>query len=633
MDFSGIFTPFNITLAVLAISAIFFMTGKVRTDLVALCTMLALLLLNILEPGEALAGFSSSVVIMMIGLFIVGAGIFRTGLAKMISSKILAFAGHNESLLFILVMLVTASIGAFVSNTGTVAVMMPIVMSMAASSGISTRRYLMPMAFASSMGMFTLISTPPNLVIQDALIQAGEKPLSFFSFAPIGAIAITVGVVILFFSSRLLVKKGNNTVKKEKRGKSLSELVEEYNLNEQLYKLSVLAGSPLVDQTLGDLRIATRYNISIGRIVRKSSASIFAKTTSEEIAGPETVIQEGDILFCHGSNENIDIFATENGLRHEEIHQKEINASFQDYGVAEVYIMPESTLVNHTVRDSRFREKYNVNVLGIKRQGKYDIGTIKDAKLHSGDALLIQGTWKEIAGLADRQGDLVLVGQPEKEASKVTLDQKAPLAAAIMIAMIIVMATNLMDGVTAVLGAAVLMVVTGCLRNMEEAYESINWNSIVLIGAMIPMATAFDKTGITHAISTYLTEGLGDISAHGLLAIIYLCTSLLTLFLSNTATAVLFTPIAMQTAMAMGLSPLPFLFAVAVAASMCFASPFSTAPNALVMSAGNYTFMDYVKVGLPLQIIMGIVMILLLPLIFPFEPEAATTLAGFFGIH
>jgi len=619
MIFSEIFIPFNLTLIVLAISAFFFMRGKVRSDLVALCTLLALLLLNILEPPEALAGFSSSVVIMMVGLFIVGAGIFRTGLAKMISSRILKLAGNNENLLFLLVMLVTAFVGAFVSNTGTVAVMMPIVMSMAAGAGISVRRYLMPMAFASSMGLFTLISTPPNLVIQEAIIEQGLEPLSFFSFAPVGATAVIVGVLVLFFMSKLLKNNAEGKKATQKRGKSLSELVEEYRLSHQTYKLVVPPDSQLNNKTLEELKIANRYNISIGKIIRKSTSSGFLKRSAEEeIAGPKTIILSEDTLYVHGSQENITLFASENNLIAEQMESHEATYNSQEYGVAEVFIMPNSTLINHTVRESRFRESYNVNVLGIKRQGDYEIGEIKDTRMKSGDALLIQGRWDEIAGLADRQGDLVLVGQPEEEARKVTLDKKAPMAAVIMLVMIAVMVLDIVPGVTAVLCAAVLMVITGCLRNMEEAYGSINWNSIVLIGAMIPMATAFNKTGVTQAISGFLLTGLGDIGPHGLLIAIYAATSILTMFLSNTATAILFTPIAMQAALDMGVSPYPLLFAVAVSASSCFASPFSTPPNALVMSAGNYTFMDYVKVGLPLQIIMGVVMVIVLPLFFPF---------------
>lgn len=620
MDLSSLLSPMNITLAILLVASFFFMRGKVRADLVAVCSLLALAVFGILTPSEALAGFSNSVVIMMIGLFIVGAGIFRTGLAKMISSKILQTAGGNENKLFVAVMLVTASIGAFVSNTGTVAVMMPIIVSMAASANIDSRRYLMPLAFASSMGMFTLISTPPNLVINNALIEAGKEGLSFFSFAPIGFIALSVGIVVLFFLSKLLVSKNENSSNKKKQGKTLKELAEEYDLSHQSYKIEVKdASSPLINKSLKELKIATVYGVSVIKIIRKVGNSRFRKNFVEEVAGPKSIIQKDDILYCHGNIESIQHFTSENKLHLDE-NDKDFS-DFQESGIAEIFVMPNSKLINRTIAEIRFREEYNVNVLGIQRQKEYQMHDFIDTKLHSGDALLIQGSWKDLANLDDRQDDLVLVGQPLKEAAKVTLDQKAPIAAVIMILMVIAMVFEIVPSVIAIMIAAVLMVVTGCLRNVEEAYSSINWESVVLIGAMLPMATAFQNTGVDTLISGGLVSQLGGLGPYALLAGIYFCTSLLTMFISNTATAVLFTPIAMKAAIGMGVSPYPFLFAVAVAASMCFASPFSTPPNALVMSAGRYSFMDYIKVGLPLQLIMGIVMILALPLIFPFVTE------------
>ncbi len=618
MELSSLLSPINITLATLLVASFFFMRGKVRSDLVAVCALLILALTGVLTPTEALAGFSNSVVIMMIGLFVVGAGIFRTGLAKMISSKILQTAGQNENKLFILVMLVTASIGAFVSNTGTVAVMMPIIVSMAASANISPRRYLMPLAFASSMGMFTLISTPPNLVIQNALVDAGYEALSFFSFAPIGFIALGIGVVVLFFLSKLLVSKSDSSSGKKKEGKSLVELAQEYQLQQQSYKVEVKSDSPLLNKTLAELKIASAYDISISKIIRKNGNSRFRKKFIEEVAGPKSVILKDDVLYCLGDIENIERFVSDNDLHLEKKSDETPFAGFQESGIAEIFIMPNSRLINRTISEISFREEYNVNVLGIQRQNEYKMRDIKDTKLHSGDALLIQGTWKDLANLDNRQDDLVLVGQPLKEAAKVTLDQNAPIAAGIMILMVLAMVLEILPSVIAIMLAAVLMVVTGCLRNMEEAYNSINWESVVLIGAMLPMATAFQNTGVDTLISGSLVNHLGDMGPYALLAGIYFCTSLLTMFISNTATAVLFTPIALKAAEGMGISPYPFLFAVAVAASMCFASPFSTPPNALVMTAGRYTFMDYMKVGLPLQVIMGIIMILALPLLFPF---------------
>lgn len=619
MTLSSIFTPMNITLIILLVTAIFFMRGKVRSDLVAICSMLALVIFDIISPAEALAGFSSSVVIMMVGLFVVGAAIFRTGLAKMISSRILRLAGNNENKLFVLVMIVTACVGAFVSNTGTVAVMMPIVVSMAASSNISSRRYLMPLAFGSSMGLFTLISTPPNLVIQETLVNRGYEPLKFFSFAPVGLICLIVGIAVLFFLSRLLVSKSDSSEVTDKKGRTLADLVEAYNLSQQSYRIDVVSDSLLLNKTLAESKIATNYNISIVKILRRDTSSRFRKTYIEEVAGPKSVILKHDTLYCQGNKEDIERFVSENKFSVSQDPAREGFTGFQESGIAEVFIMPNSPLINRTITEIRFREEYNVNVLGIQHNREYQMNDIKEVKLHSGDALLVQGTWEDLAKLDERQNDLVLVGQPLQEASKVTLDQKAPVAGAIMLLMIAAMVTNVVAPVIAVLSAAVLMVVTGCLRNMKEAYDNINWESIVLIGAMMPMAAAFSNTGVDKLISNALVDNLGGLSPYALLAGIYFCTSILTLFISNTATAILFAPIAMQAAITMEVNPLSMLFAVAVAASMCFASPFSTPPNALVMSAGRYTFMDYIKVGLPLQIIMGIVMVLLLPFIFPFH--------------
>jgi len=580
------------------------------------------MLTDILTPSEALSGFSNSVVIMMVGLFVVGAGIFRTGLAKMISSRILRLAGNSEIKLFILVMLVTAFIGAFVSNTGTVAVMIPIVVSIANSSKTSTRKFLMPMAFASSMGLFTLISTPPNMVIQEALIDKGFEPLGFFDFAPIGFIVLGVGLLTLPLLAKLFLSNDDNKIssKNMRKAKTLMELVEEYNLK-NVTRLKVLEGSSLSDKTIKDLKIRSEYGLNIVKIDKSVTSSRFKKYISVETIGPDTVIETGDIIYCYGVKDRIENFVTANNL---EILTKgdEKNGAFTDFqetGIAEVYIMPNSPLINRTVEDAHFREEYNVNVLGIQRNREYRMDNIKEQRLQSGDALLIQGTWDDIANLGDRQDDLILVGQPLEEASKVTLDQKAPVAAGIMLLMIICMTFNLLPSVTAVMVAAVLMVITGCLRNMEEAYNNINWESVVLIAAMMPMALAFEKTGAAKLISDNLVGTFGDFGPYALLAGIYFGTSLLTMFISNTATAVLFAPIAMQAAVDMDVSPYPFLFAVAVAASMCFASPFSTPPNALVMSAGRYRFIDYIKVGLPLQILMGIVMVVALPLLFPFK--------------
>ena len=618
-----------ITIAILVISAALFANGKIRSDIVALCALCALLVFQILTPAEALSGFSNSVVIMMVGLFVVGGAIFQTGLAKMISSRILKLAGNSETRLFLLVMLVTAGIGGFVSNTGTVALMLPIVVSLAASANLNASRLLMPLAFASSMGLFTLIATPPNLVIHEQLVSSGFEGLSFFSFFPVGLICVTVGTIVLLpLTKWFLSNKGGKDGKKGQSGKSLNELVKEYGLD-NLYQLKVLNTSLLKGKSIVELDVRRKYGLNIIEVRRKNDSpqTRFLKGNApQQLVSPNTQLQPDDVLYVRGLDEKVNNFVVAYQLEIQKDNAAEEKSKdgksldFYDIGIAEIVLMPSSKLINQTVQECGFRAKFNVNILGIRRNNEYILRDLGNQRVHSGDVLLVQGTWANIDRLSHDDTEWVVLGQPLAEAAKVTLDYKAPVAAAIMVLMVCMMVFEFIPvaPVTAVIIAGLLMVLTGCFRNVEAAYKTINWESIVLIAAMMPMSMALEKTGASEYISNSLVSGLGVYGPFALMAGIYFTTSLMTMFISNTATAVLLAPIAMSSAVQIGVDPTPFLFAVAVGASMCFASPFSTPPNALVMPAGQYTFMDYIKVGLPLQIIMGIVMIFVLPLLFPF---------------
>ena len=292
-----------VTLIILILSAAFFVSGKVRSDIVALCALIGLLVFQVLTPEEALSGFSNSVVIMMVGLFVVGGAIFQTGLAKMISSRILKLAGKSELRLFLLVMLVTSAIGAFVSNTGTVALMLPIVVSLATNAGMNPGRLLMPLAFASSMGgMMTLIGTPPNLVIQDTLVHAGFEPLSFFSFLPVGLICMLTGIVVLLPLTKWFLSKRRKKDENASSGKSLNELVKEYGLSDNLFRLQSVSGSLLVGQTVQGLDVRRKYGLNILEVRRgEASQHRFLKTVTQKLASPDTVIQAGcqrRVAFC-----------------------------------------------------------------------------------------------------------------------------------------------------------------------------------------------------------------------------------------------------------------------------------------------------------------------------------------------
>ena len=617
------------TLIILVITVALFIWGRVRADIVALTALAALLVLGILTPAEALAGFSSPIVIMMIGLFVVGGAIMQTGLAKLTGNKLMALSRGNETVTFLLVMLVTSFIGAFVSNTGTVALMMPIIMSIAAGSGMQSSRFLMPLAFAGSLGgMLTLIGTPPNLVIDEVLTEGGYQPLAFFSFFPVGIIVIAIGIIVLMPLSKIFLSK-KQSGKKKKQGKSLDDLVDEYQLLDNLHRYIVPSprSSAVLDEngeqmdivgkTLKDLSIQKKYGVSIIEIRNEKKSRLgLVKDVSQNMAKSSSTIQVHDTLYIIGEEEKMKRFASDYGLR----KMKDVKIDFYDLGLTEIVVMPTSNFAGLRIGDANLRKRFGINVLGVKRGDEYITDNLIATKLHVGDMLLVQGEWTNLAHLATDTSNWVVIDQPEKTADKVLLDYKAPVAAAIMLLMIAMMVFDFIPvaPVTAVIIAGLLTVFAGCFRNVEAAYKTINWESIVLIAAMMPMSTALEKTGASALVSQGLVESLGSMGPTALLAGIYFTTSLMTMFISNTATAVLMAPIALVAAQQVGVSPYSFLFAVTLGASMCFASPFSTPPNALVMKAGGYTFMDYVKVGLPLQIIIGIVMTFVLPLLFPY---------------
>ena len=631
----------TITLIILVITVALFIWGRVRADIVALTALAALLVLGILTPAEALAGFSSPIVIMMIGLFVVGGAIMQTGLAKLTGNKLMALSRGNETITFLLVMLVTSFIGAFVSNTGTVALMMPIIMSIAAGSGMQSSRFLMPLAFAGSLGgMLTLIGTPPNLVIDEVLTESGYQPLAFFSFFPVGIIVIAIGIIVLMPLSKIFLSR-KQSGKKKKKAKSLDDLVDEYRLLDNLHRFIVPSSRTsaardengnqldIVGKTLKELSIQKKYGVSIIEIRNEKQSRLgLVQDVNQNMAKSSSTIQEHDILYIIGDEQKMQRFAQDYGLR----RMKDVKIDFYDLGLTEIVVMPTSNFAGLRIGEANLRKRFGINVLGVKRGGgsssseggrggnEYITDNLIAAKLHVGDMLLVQGEWTNLAHLTADTTNWVVLDQPEKAADKVLLDYKAPVAAAIMLLMIAMMVFDFIPvaPVTAVIIAGLLTIFAGCFRNVEAAYKTINWESIVLIAAMMPMSTALEKTGASALVSQGLVDSLGSMGPTALLAGIYFTTSLMTMFISNTATAVLMAPIALVAAQQVGVSPYSFLFAVTLGASMCFASPFSTPPNALVMKAGGYTFMDYVKVGLPLQIIIGVVMTFVLPLLFPY---------------
>lgn len=593
------------------------MWGRIRSDVIALCSMLALVLTGIITPEEGLAGFSNSVVIMIAGLFIVGGAITQTGLARLISNKVLSLAGESELRLFYLVILVTIIVGLFVSNTGTVAILMPIVVTIASQSGVDARRLLMPMAFACSIsGMMTLIGTPPTLIVHNSLIESGHEGLHFFSTLPVGLVILLICGTLLRPLSKLLARSGETATDTKRMRKSPEQLSRQYNLLEDLYRLRIEEGSFLRKKTLAELDLTGRFHCSV---IGVKGVHLGACAT---VPTAETMLHRGFVLHVSGAYEDVQRLAEEaclTFLDDEQEGQRTFSGqlSFSEYGLAEVVVKHGSRLVGRHISDTGLRQTYGISVVGLQRNRSYITHRLSRATLQEGDMLLVQGTWEDIERLGGQEADLILLGEPATEASKAIISERGPVAAVIIFLMILAMILDWLPPVMAVLIADILLILTRCFRSVKDAIGTISWESVILFVAMIPLATAMDNTGLSAMISGGIVSGLGTYGPYAVLAGIMLGTQVLTMFISNTATAVLFAPIALQAASALGVSPIPFMIGVSVAASMCFMSPFSTPPNAMVMSVGKYSFMDYVRVGLPLQVVVIAAMVWLLPLFYP----------------
>ncbi|WP_048602071.1 SLC13 family permease [Rubeoparvulum massiliense] len=614
---------------IIIIMVVLFMSNRLRADFVALSALVTLILTGIITPQEALAGFSNTAVIMIAALFVVGAGIFRTGLAKAIGQKIIQLGGQNERRLLVIVMLVVASFSAFMSNTGTVAVLMPIMVSLAMGIGRAPGRFLLPMAFASSLGgVLTLIGTPPNLIVNQTLQQFGYERLGFFDFTPVALAGVIVGIFYMATIGQRLLPHGSKSkraLEKPSEEQSRSSAHTYLQLSAFIHVAKVLPTSSILNQELHELQMTQRFDLTILEIMGKSQNGKIITNTYDKLAGPHTVLQPGDLLYIFGNPMQFQLFVETFGLKAMDRESQQlgeqnhlIHLVNKQFGIAEVILVPSSTFIHHSLKETRFRERYQLNVLAINRRGEYLTHKVGDESLRFGDTLLVQGSWESLETLQADQHQFVVVGRPSELASTAKASGKAPIAALIMIAMLIVMTLEIIAPVTAVIIAALAMIITGCLRNMDEAYGSINWESVILIAAMLPIATALDKTGGVQFVAQWLIQVIGSYGPFAVLAGFYLLTTLFSQFISNTATAVIFAPVALTTAVQMGVSPYPFLLCVSLAASMAFSTPVASPPNAMVMTAGGYRFTDYMKVGIPLQLILAVVTIFILPFFFPF---------------
>lgn len=608
-------------LLILVITIGLFVWGKFTPDIVALISMITLFLTGILDATETLSGFSNPTVIMIAALFIIGEGIAQTGWTAMAGKKFVEWAGKSIPKLLVIVTLGAGVLSGFVSNTGTVATLMPLTISSAWSIGTLPSKMLMPVAFGSNTGgLLTLTGTPPNIIASNALTEAGFEGFSFFEFALIGLPLLIIALLYFRFIGHKLLPKNKTNNKPINIESTLHKWIEAYKIDDDYYRLRVRSLSPLINTKIKKWKFEKKFNVSIIRLKRRHPSVLKGIAQFEEFPDPETELRYHDILTVKGDTEAINklMITLRLGLLPIESITDELKNDLinQEVGMTEVIVNPNSMLVGRHYKLGEYFKRYGIQLLAASRNNKPLLD--KDIVIKAGDAFLLRGTWEHIDDLKQQHENLVIIGSPEGMAKNVdNLNGKSYIALGALILMIVFMVFKIVPGSIAALISAGIILLTGCVP-ITKAYKGISWTSVVMIAAMIPMGIALQKTGTAQVIANGLVEYLGAIHPIMLLGGVFLLTTTFSQVINNSATAVLMAPIAILAATSLNLSPEPFMIVVAISASTAFLTPIGTTTNAMVMTAGGYKFMNYLKVGAPLLFMFFIISLILVPIIWPF---------------
>lgn len=602
-------------LSLLAIAVVLFATGKVRMDAIALMVIVAFVLSGTLTLNEAFSGFSDPNVILIAALFIIGDGLVRTGVATKMGAWLVSVAGNSETKMLVYLMLTVAGLGAFMSSTGVVAIFIPVVLSVSARMNTSPSRLMMPLSFAGLIsGMMTLVATPPNLVVNSELLREGLHGFSFFSVTPIGLVVLILGIVYMLAVRFMLKTENGESARDGRKRSTFRDLIREYHLTGRARRLAIRPGSPMIGQRLDDLKLRERYCanvIGVERWRRFRRVIVNVNGVSE--------FRARDVLLIDMSASDVDLrqFCGEQMLEPMVLRGEYFADQALDVGMAEVSLIPDSEMIGKTVREIAFRTRFGLNIVGMKRDGEAMDGSVVDEPLQLGDILLVVGNWRQIALLAKRGRDFVVLNMPVEVDDASPAHSQAPHAIFCLVLMVALMLTDEIPNPIAAIIACLLMGKFRCI-NAESAYKAIHWPSIILIVGMMPFALALQKTGGVDLVVKGLMDVAGSEGPYLMLGCLFVMCAAIGLFISNTATAVLMAPIALTAAKSMGVSPYPFAMVVAMAASAAFMTPVSSPVNTLVLGPGKYSFSDFVKIGVPFTVLVMVVCVLLIPVLFPF---------------
>ena len=581
-------------LAILAAALVLFSFEWVSVDIVALGVLLALILTGLLPPDQAFAGFGSDTVILILGLLILTAALVRTGVVEMTGRWIMQYSGQNPDRALNVVSAAAATLSAFMSNTASTAFFLPIVIGLARRAKVSASKLLMPLAFAAILASsVTLIATSTNIVVSGLMTQSGMEPLGMFELAPAGLPIVVIGVLYMLVIGRRLIPDRSDP----------EELTEEFDLSPYLSEVVILPDSPLVGKSLAESGLGRDLDLTVLRLERGQSSTM----------APNAQIQlkADDELLVQGGRENILKIMNTAGLKLKaDVQFSEADFLTTDTGLFEVILLPRSPLIGRNLKRLQFRERYGLQVLAVNRLGETIHSKISQLILKMGDVLLIQGAPRQISAMEGRL--FRVLGAVETNSTNTRM---APVAIAIFVGALAAATLNLMSLPVAMLLGALLVFLTRCITP-EEAYREVEWKILILIGSMLALGVAMENSGTAQYLANLIVGALGNSHPIWMLSAFFALTVLLTQPMSNQAAAVVVVPVAIQTALLLGLNPRTFAVMIAVAASTSFITPLE--PSCLmVYGPGRYKFMDFIKVGSLLTLIIYIIAILIVPRVWP----------------
>ncbi|NCR65667.1 MAG: SLC13 family permease [Microcystis aeruginosa LL11-07] len=584
-------TPIILTLTVLVVALVAFVAEWLPVDLTALCVAIVLILLGLVTPEEGIAGFSNSATVTVMAMFVLSAGITRTGVIQVIRDRLLVWGGKNpHQQVFVLGALV-GPISAFINNTAVVAIFLPIVEDWCKKQKISPSKLLIPLSYATVLaGMITVVGTSTNILASGISAKLGYGEFSLFQFTALGVVTFLAGLIYLtIFAPKLLPDRKSST------GEFLED---DYGSKVYLSEVVITPRSNLIGQTLSQSGLQRKFNFDVLELIRNKVH------LSQPLA--DKVLNAGDILIVHSSREELLKIKDERGLEifaDVKFQKEDIESAITtgEEKLAEVLILSNSRLIGTTLKDLKFRQRYNATVLAIRRGSELLQGRLGKIPLKFGDLLLVQGPKQSFIGLQTTRELLVL---EEKEIESLRQD-KGIIALMITLLVIIIAAFDIQPILVTSLVGVVLMVITGCLKP-GEVYGSIRWDIIFLLAGLIPLGTAMDNSGTTKWLADNLVAIGGNLSGFWILVFFYLITSVLTEILSNNAAVVLMIPVAVEVAKTLGLNPLAFMYAVTFAASNSYLTPIGYQTNTMVYAPGGYKFLDFTRLGAPLNLILTI---------------------------